>query len=110
MDTNNTPGLHISEEDVEKDLISIATNRKNSDIQSWKRKMVKLEKMIEEIRPIEDKILKIMIEEKQPIEDQIEAIRTEMVEECVHPRMFLIHKGSYVECKFCSRKIYLVKK
>ena len=110
MDINNTPGCHISEDDIEKDLLTIATNRKNSDIQSWKRKMVKLEKMIEAIRPIEDKILKIMIEEKQPIEDEIEAIRTEMVEECVHPHSFLIHKGSYVECKFCNRKIYLVKK
>jgi hypothetical protein len=105
-----SPGMHISEEDVEKELMLIATNRKNKDVQSWKRKMANLDKLIEEIRPIEDKILKIMIEEKQPIEDKIDAIRSEMVADCVHPRMFLIHKGSYVECKFCNRKIYLVKK
>ena len=61
---NKSPGLHISEEEIEKQLMTVATNRKNGDIQSWKRKMVKLEKLLEEIRPIEDKILKIMIEER----------------------------------------------
>ena len=65
-----------------------------------------MQKLIEELVPIEEKILEITREEKYPIMDKIESIRTVMVNECVHPEDYLvIHENEYIECKFCNKKI-----
>lgn len=73
---------------------------------SWNRKLKNMQKLIEELVPIEEKILEITREEKYPIMDKIESIRTVMVNECVHPEDYLvIHENEYIECKFCNKKI-----
>ena len=40
-----------------------------------------------------------------PIMDEINALRSEMVKECVHPIDDLVYKETHIECKFCNGKI-----
>jgi len=85
------------------EIISNFANR--SEKTSWKRKLVNMEKFIEELHPIEQKILNIIKDEKQPILDKVFLLRKEMVKECVHPFEHLVQREDHVECKFCNRKI-----
>lgn len=84
---------------------SISNHANRSEKTAWKRKLVNMEKLIETIRPIEEKILDIIKDEKQPILDDIQALRQEMVKECIHPYEHLVQKDGYVECKFCNKRI-----
>jgi len=84
---------------------TISNHADRSEKTAWKRKLVNMERLIEELRPVEEKILGIIKNEKQPILDQIQALRQEMVKDCVHPFEHLIQKDGYVECKFCNRRI-----
>jgi hypothetical protein len=84
---------------------AISNHANRSEKTAWKRKLVNMEKLIETIRPIEEKILNIIFDEKQPILDDIQAIRQEMVKECIHPYEHLVQKDGYVECKFCNKRI-----
>jgi len=84
---------------------SIANHANRSEKTAWKRKLTNMEKLIDKIRPIEEKILTIISDEKQPILDDIHILRQEMVKECIHPFEHLVQKDGYVECKFCNRRI-----
>jgi hypothetical protein len=74
---------------------------------AWDRKLKKMEKFIEELVPVEDKILEIIKNEKYPIMDKIEAVRKTMILECVHPENYLIvdEDWSHAHCKFCGKNI-----
>jgi len=85
-------------------LESVANNSLRSEKTSWNRKMDNMVKLIAKIRPIEEQILELMAE-KMPIADDVAALRNEMVKECIHPLEQLVFKDTYVECKFCNRKI-----
>jgi len=100
--------MHIDEEKVAQDLNRISTYRDKNERLSWKRKKDKLEDLVKQLEPIEDKILKIMADEKYPLLDKINLLRAEMVRECVHPKELLVHHGDHVECKFCQAKIAVV--
>jgi len=76
-----------------------------SEKTAWKRKLANMEKLIEDLEPIQQKILNIIKEEKQPILDQIQMLRKEMVNECIHPYEHLVLKDGYIECKFCNKRI-----
>ncbi len=84
---------------------SISNHANRSEKTSWKHKQGKMEALIEELRPIETKILTILSEEKQPMMDKIAALRSIMVKECIHPYDLLIIKDNFVECKFCNKKL-----
>ena len=83
----------------------ISNHADRSEKTTWKRKLDNMEKLIEKLRPIEEKILDIIKDEKQPILDEIQTLRGEMVKECIHPFEHLVQKDGYVECKFCNKRI-----
>lgn len=96
--------MRLTEEQVKKDIDTIAGNSKNDAKLAWRRKKKKLEEVLEELKPYEDKIL-ALYEERVPIMDKMEKIRQAMVVECIHPKDQLVHKGTHVECKFCDKII-----
>lgn len=74
---------------------------------AWNRKMVKMEKLIAKLLPIEERILEIIKEEKYPLMDEIEKVRKTMVSECIHPKEYLIIDPdcTHAHCKFCGKNI-----
>lgn len=91
---------------VRKILESIANHAERSEKTAWKRKNDNMQKLLDQLRPVEQKILDIIIDEKQPILDKIAELRNTMVKECIHPFDMLVMKDDgYVECKFCGRKL-----
>ena len=86
-------------------LESIANHANRSEKTAWKRKLKNMEGLLDELHPIEEKILTILAEEKQPMLDKIAELRSIMVKECIHPYEHLIKKDGFVECKFCGKKM-----
>lgn len=101
--------MRLSEEEVNKDLSEVAGFADNAEKLAWRRKLKKMEKLLEELEPFEEQILELYTL-KQPIMDKIEAVRREMVQECIHPKEYLVHRGTHVECKFCNKLIKPVDK
>lgn len=97
---NETPG-----ETEEREIYETISNFANrSEKTSWKRKRDNIDALIEQLAPLEQRILDIMAE-KLPIMDQIETIRNEMAENCIHPIDSLVRNGDHIVCKFCERKL-----
>jgi hypothetical protein len=71
-------------------------------------KISELRKQIEELTqhlgPIDASIQQID-KQRYPLLDEIEELRKVMVKECIHPEDSLVHRGTYIDCKFCNRKI-----
>lgn len=86
---------------------SIANIASRSDKVAWNRKMDNMVKIMAKLRPIEQQIIELQ-NKKIPIFDEVQALREEMVSECIHPYDKLVIKDGYVECKFCDRKITVV--
>jgi hypothetical protein len=74
------------------------------DKTSWMRKFDNLQKLITEVNDLADQILEVEAK-KIPILDDIAVLRTQMVQECIHPIEFLVEYDEYIECKFCSKKL-----
>jgi len=83
---------------------SISNYPDRSDKTSWQRKLNNLETLVAELQPIED-ILIDFNKRKTDIIDKITILRSEMVENCLHPYDMLVLKEDHVECKFCNGKI-----
>lgn len=96
--------MRLTEEDVKKDLTKVAGFADNAEKLAWRRKLKKMELLLEELQPIEDKILELYMK-KIPIMDKVDAIREGMSLECIHPKEYLVHRGTHVECKFCNKLI-----
>ena len=98
---------------VRRQLETIANTASRSEKISWDRKMDNMVKLIARLRPIEEKIMDLMAE-KQPIFDEIAELRTEMVNDCVHPFTHLVFKttenGDTIQCKFCMRHFKVAQK
>lgn len=86
--------------------ISNAANR--SEKTSWNRKMDNMVKLLAALRPIEDKIIELQ-SKKIPLFDEIQGLRTQMVNECIHPFEYLIVNSTHAVCKFCDRKMSIPK-
>lgn len=99
--------MEISEEQKKRELEEVSRYSDKNEKLSWKRKMKKMEGLIEKLQPYEEQILKIILK-KQPIMDAIDELRNKMVKECVHPIEYLSHQGDHVLCKFCNSKIKVV--
>ena len=98
---------HMTEielEKQEKDLKVVSNIKDKNEKLSWTRRQKKIEQMVEEMRPLEDQILALNAE-RQVILDKIQDLRRQMVKECIHPKNSLVHKGTYIECKFCNAKL-----
>jgi hypothetical protein len=107
MARRRKPENETKEQAKIRQLFELISNRADrSEKTAWKRKASNMDKLLEDLRPIEDKILKIYAEEKQPLLDEIAELRSLMVKDCIHPfDMLVLTADGYVECKFCNRKI-----
>lgn len=101
--------MRLTEDDVKHELETVYNFSNNADKLSWKRKFKKMQNLIEELRPYEEEILRLH-NEKMPLMDKIEVLREVMVEECVHPKEFLVHRGTHIECKFCNKLIKPIRR
>lgn len=100
--TNNNSRL--TEKDVSDQLSTVSGFANNAEKLSWRRKLKKMHQLIDDLRPFEEEILRLHAK-KQPIMDKIQKIRNSMSEECIHPKEYLVHRGTHVECKFCNKLI-----
>lgn len=102
-----------------KDTIANAANR--SEKTSWNRKMDNMVKLLAALSPIEQQIIDLQAK-KIPLFDEIQALRLQMVNECIHPYEYLVidqeglsltegkpHEPNKVRCKFCDRKLSIAK-
>lgn len=103
MSLLNTPV--IAEKDKqERDLKNVANIKDKNEKLSWTRRQKKIEEMVIEMQPIEDQILALTAQ-RQEVLDKIQVLRKQMVKECIHPKNSLVHKETYIECKFCNAKL-----
>lgn len=99
------PADETNDEMVVRQLLeTIANHATRSEKTSWQRKRDNMDKLVKQLRPLEDEMIAIR-SKMIPIYDEVSTLRTEMVLECIHPFDMLIHKEDHVECKFCSAKL-----
>ncbi len=91
-------------EKQERDLKNVANIKDKNEKLSWTRRQKKIEEMVIEMQPIEDQILALTAQ-RQEVLDKIQSLRKQMVKECIHPKNSLVHKETYIECKFCNAKL-----
>lgn len=91
-------------EKQERDLKVVSNIKDKNEKLSWSRRQKKIEEMVVEMQPIEDQILALSAQ-RQVILDKIQVLRKQMVKECIHPRNSLVHKNTFIECKFCNAKL-----
>lgn len=96
--------MRLTEDQANKEVDDVAKFADNAEKLSWRRKLKKLEALVDDLRPYEEEILKLH-QEKMPIMDKIEKLRRVMIDECIHPKDQLVHKGTHIECKFCDKII-----
>lgn len=102
MDTPELTEIEIAQ------INFISKVKNNNERLSWKRKYEKLQDIVKELEPINQKFLELE-DIRNEILERILALRKIMVKECVHPKEYLIHKGDHIECKFCNVKLSLPK-
>lgn len=96
----------LDETTVRKQLEAVTDHATRNEKVSWDRKMDNMVTLLSTLRPIEDKISDLLAQ-KMPIMDKVSGLRAEMVRECIHPFPQLVHRCSFVECKFCGTKVSL---
>lgn len=90
------------------ETVSDAATR--SEKVSWDRKMDNMVSLLSQIKPIEDRILDAMAE-KLPLLDKIDALRAELVKDCVHPYENLVIKpDNTIQCKFCMKNFRVLRR
>ena len=97
---------NLTQDEIE-DLREVYNFRTKSEKLSWSRQEKQIQAWIsEELEPLQQKIL-LYTKEKEPILDKINKKRQHMVKDCVHPRAYLTHCGTHIECGFCFSKIHV---
>lgn len=94
----------LDEDTALKQLNEVSKHADKNQRLAWRRKKARIDELISRIQPLQDEKLRIIME-MQPIMDDIEAVRRDMVKECIHPLDHLVHKGTHIECKFCNMKL-----
>lgn len=89
---------------VRKYMESISNHATRNEKTSWERKRTNMDKLVKQLRPMEDKILEIRAK-MQPIYDEISDLRNLMVDECIHPFDMLVfnEQDETITCKFCFK-------
>lgn len=82
---------------------TIANAASRNDKVAFDRKMNNMVTLLAELQPIDDQISDLLAE-KTPIIDKIQALRTQMVIDCVHPYTHQVEYEGFIICKFCNRK------
>lgn len=94
----------VDKDRQDRDLKIVANIKDKNEKLAWTRRQKKIEEMVEEMRPLDDELMAI-IARRQEYLDKIQALRRQMVKECIHPRNSLVHKDTFIECKFCNAKL-----
>lgn len=94
----------LDETEAQRELQEVSKFADKNQRLSWRRKRKRIDELITRLEPFQEKKLELILD-MQPLMDDIEAVRTKMIDECVHPLDHLIHKGTHIECKFCNSKI-----
>ncbi len=94
----------LDEDAANKQLNEVAKHADKNQRLAWRRKKARIDQLIERLQPLQEERLKLIMQ-MQPVMDEIEAVRQDMVKECIHPLDHLVHKGSHIECKFCNVKL-----
>lgn len=87
----------------------IANHATTSEKNAWQRKKRKMNKLMEELTPIEEELLDLK-KRKDELVDQITLLRQEMVKSCIHPSNMVIEvtdQPGVAVCKFCDTKVSL---
>ena len=109
MSKRKRPTNESAEQATERQLFEQVSNAANrSEKTSWLRKMDKMVRLLNEIQPIEEQILKLIEDTKKPLMEQISDVRRVMVVECIHPYDQLVvldAEAGVVQCKFCNKKL-----
>ncbi len=99
------PENETQEEAVVRQMLeTIANHATRSEKTAWERKRSNMDKLVKQLRPLEDKIMEIRAK-MNPIYDDIAILRNDMVEDCIHPFDMLIHQGDHIDCKFCGKSL-----
>jgi len=85
---------------------SVSNHATRSEKTSWERKRTNMQKLVAQLRPLEDKIMELRAK-MEPIYDEVALLRETMVDECVHPYDMLVYNESdgTITCKFCEKRI-----
>ena len=98
--------VDLTDAEINKQLDTVSRFSDKNQRLSFKRKFTRMDELLKRISPIEEEILKLILQ-KTPIMDDIDKVRSAMVHDCVHPRDYLVHKGTHILCKFCAKEIKL---
>lgn len=101
---NETPEQLTIRQDIEQ-VSNVAMRGEKT---AFNRKLKNMNTLIKKLQPIEQQIIALTAK-KMPILDRVAVLRQDMVDSCVHPAEWVIHKGDWLECKFCNRKIQIRK-
>lgn len=85
-------------------LETIANHATRSEKTAWERKRNNMDKLVKQLRPLEDQIMEIRAV-MNPIYDDIAVLRADMVEDCIHPFDMLVNQGAHIDCKFCGKSL-----
>lgn len=79
----------------------IANQAVQSDKTAWNRKYSNLQVLVERINELSDQVL-VIEDQKIPIALEIHELRTQMLQECIHPQEYLVVVDGIATCKFCD--------
>ena len=99
--------LDITEQltaEQERDLKTVSNVKDKNEKLSWARQQKKIEDMVANMQPLEDRILALNLERQTHL-DKILELRRQMIKTCIHPRNSLVHNVSHILCKFCNAKL-----
>lgn len=89
-------------------LLKVANSKNRNEKIAWKRKKEKLDELVAQMRELEEQMFEIGAK-KMDVFDQLRVVKTTMEEECIHPFEELVHKGTYILCKFCNKRLGIPK-
>jgi predicted nucleic acid-binding Zn-ribbon protein len=99
------PENETQDETITRRMLEIIANHATrSEKTAWERKRNNMDKLVKQLRPLEDKIMEIRAK-MNPIYDEIATLRNDMVEDCIHPYDMLVHQGDHIDCKFCGKSL-----
>ncbi len=99
-----TTGETLQETIARQQKTAIADHSLRPEKVAWDRKMGNLQKILDELRPIEDGILDLTMKKEVLVQELVE-LRKDMVQECIHPFDMLVEQDGITTCKFCNRRL-----
>lgn len=87
----------------------VANHASKSDRAAWMRRVKRLDDLIKQLEPVEDKLLELL-HTREKLTQQLNEVREDLVANCIHPEEHLVSHNGYVVCKYCERKLRAVER